>query len=229
MAKILVVDDDPRLRELLSVTFERAGHTVVTASDGRIALTHAAREAPDLIVLDIGLPELDGIEVCRRIRQTSSVPILFLSARDDEVDRILGLELGADDYVTKPFSPRELAARVKAILKRSGAVDDAATLRKGLLAIEPARHRCQVAGVEVALTATEMGLLAQLMRRPDQVLTRVQMIDAIWGARSPVSDRTLDSHLRNLRAKLTAAGLPDALETLHGIGLRMGPCQGTTP
>lgn len=229
MAKILVVDDDPRLRELLVVTFQRAGHGTVTASDGRMALTHAARESPDLIVLDIGLPELDGIEVCRRIRQTSNVPILFLSARDDEVDRILGLELGADDYVTKPFSPRELVARVKAILKRVGAVDDAATLRRGVLAIEPARHRCLVDGTQVALTATEMGLLAQLMRRPDQVLTRGQMIDAIWGARSPVSDRTLDSHLRNLRAKLVAAGLPDALETLHGIGLRMGPCQGTAP
>jgi len=229
MAKILVVDDDPRLRELVSVTFQRAGHAIVTASDGRLALIHAARELPDLIVLDIGLPELDGIEVCRRIRQTSSVPILFLSARDDEVDRILGLELGADDYVTKPFSPRELVARVKAILKRTGAADEVDFLRRGGLVIEPARHRCLVKGAEVVLTATEMGLLAHLMRRPDQVLTRGQMIDAIWGPKSPVSDRTFDSHLRNLRAKLSAAGLPDALETLHGIGLRMGPCLGANP
>jgi two-component system OmpR family response regulator len=226
LAKILIVDDDPGLRELLVVTFQRAGHTTVTASDGRTALTHAAREAPDLIVLDIGLPEMDGIEVCRRIRQGSQVPILFLSARDDEVDRIIGLELGADDYVTKPFSPRELAARVKAILKRAGAGDDIAVLRRGLLSIEPARHRCLVGGAEVSLTATEMALLGQLMRRPDQVLTRVQIIDAIWGPRSPVSDRTLDSHLRNLRAKMAAVGLPDALETLHGIGLRLGLCLG---
>jgi two-component system OmpR family response regulator len=229
MAKILVVDDDPRLRELLVLTFQRDGHVVVTASDGRAALIHAAREAPDLIVLDIGLPEIDGIEVCRRIRQTSAVPILFLSARDEEVDRILGLELGADGYVTKPFSPRELVARVKAILKRSGPAMDAAVMRHGALSIKPARHRCVVRGSDVTLTATEMGLLTQLLRRADQMLTRPQMIDAVWGPRSQVWDRTLDSHLRNLRAKLGAAGLPDALQTLHGIGLRLGPCLGPDP
>ena len=194
--KILVVDDDARLREVVSIALERAGFAVVTAGDGQRALTHAAREAPDLIVLDVGLPERDGFEVCRRIRATSDVPILFLTARDDEIDRVLGLELGADDYVTKPFSPRELVARVNAILKRATG------------------------------GATESSLLALLLRDPARVLSRAQAVDAIWGAGSDISGRTLDSHLRNLRRKLADAGCADGIETAHGVGMRMGPCRG---
>jgi two-component system, OmpR family, response regulator len=221
--KILVVDDDPGLRTLMGLALERAGFTVVTAADGQVALMQAAREAPDLIVLDQGLPELDGLEVCRRIRARSEVPILFLTARDDELDRILGLELGADDYVTKPFSPRELVARVKAILKRArGPVGE--VLRQGVLALDAGRHSCTVAGREVALTGTELAILRVLMRAQGRVMGRVALVDAVWGAGSPVSDRTLDSHLRNLRAKLVAAGCAEAIETLHGVGLRMGPC-----
>lgn len=223
--KILMVDDDPRLRQLVGLALERAGFTVVTAADGQVALMQAAREAPDLIVLDQGLPELDGLEVCRRIRAKSEVPIIFLTARDDELDRILGLELGADDYVTKPFSPRELVARVKAILKRvrSGR---ATVLRHGVLVLDPAGHRCLVQGAEVALTGTEMAILRALMSEPERVLARPRLVDAVWGAGSQVSDRTLDSHLRNLRAKLSAAGCGDAILTVHGVGLRMGACQG---
>jgi two-component system, OmpR family, response regulator len=223
--KILVVDDDPRLRSLVGLALERAGYSVVTAADGQVALMQAAREAPDLIVLDQGLPEVDGLEVCRRIRAKSEVPIIFLTARDDELDRIIGLELGADDYVTKPFSPRELVARVKAILKRVRG-GGSAVLRHGLLELEAARHSCRVGGAEVALTGTEMAILAALMRAPERVTGRVQLVDAVWGVGSPVSDRTLDSHLRNLRAKLAQAGCGDAVETLHGVGLRMGPCRG---
>lgn len=224
--KILVVDDDPGLRSLLGLALERAGFAVVTAADGQAALMQAAREAPDLIVLDQGLPELDGLEVCRRIRARSGVPILFLTARDDELDRVLGLELGADDYVTKPFSPRELVARVKAILKRShGPAGD--MLRQGALSLDVARHSCTVAGAEVPLTGMELAILRAVMLTPGRVTGRAQLVDAVWGAGSPVSDRTLDSHLRNLRAKLTAAGCPDAIETLHGVGLRMGPCGGS--
>lgn len=221
--KILVVDDDPRLRDLVTIALERAGHAVVTAANGQQALTHAQREAPDLIVLDIGLPELDGLEVCRRIRVRSQVPILFLTARADEVDRIVGLELGADDYVTKPFSPRELVARVHAILKRSAPAPAARPLRHGRLGLDPARHLCTVAEAAVALTAAEMALLSRLMHHPDMVQTRPALIADVWPD-TDIADRTLDSHLRNLRRKLAEAGCPDAIETLHGIGIRMGPC-----
>ncbi|MBL9050162.1 MAG: response regulator transcription factor [Tabrizicola sp.] len=224
--KILVVDDDPRLRSLVGLALERAGFGVITASDGQAALMQAAREAPDLIVLDQGLPEVDGLEVCRRIRARSEVPIIFLTARDDEMDRIIGLELGADDYVTKPFSPRELVARVKAILKRVRGGNGGTVLRQGLLTLEPARHSCRMDGREVLLTGTELAILQALLQQPDRVIGRAQLVDTVWGAGSPVADRTLDSHLRNLRQKLAAAGCPDAIETLHGVGLRMGPCAG---
>lgn len=222
--KILVVDDDPRLRSLVGLALERAGFAVITAADGQTALMQAARETPDLIVLDQGLPEVDGLEVCRRIRARSEVPIIFLTARDDEMDRILGLELGADDYVTKPFSPRELVARIRAILKRTRGATSGGTLRHGVLTLDPRRHACAVRAVEVALTGTEMAILMLLMQAQDRVTGRVALVDAVWGAGSPVSDRTLDSHLRNLRAKLATAGCADAIDTLHGVGLRMGPC-----
>jgi two-component system, OmpR family, response regulator len=221
--KILVVDDDPRLRDLVSIALERGGYTVITAANGQQALTHAARENPDLIVLDIGLPELDGLEVCRRIRARATTPILFLTARADEVDRIVGLELGADDYVTKPFSPRELVARVRAILKRSNPAALSQTLRHGILTLDPDRHTCTVGATAATLTAAEMALLARLMQHPDMVMTRARLIEQVWGD-AEIADRTLDSHLRNLRRKLAEAGCPDAVQTLHGIGIRMGPC-----
>jgi len=223
--KLLVVDDDPRLRELLTITLERAGYQVITARDGQMALTHAARETPDLMVLDVGLPELDGLEVCRRLRAKSDVPILFLTARDDEIDRVLGLELGADDYVTKPFSPRELVARIKAILKRSRPASDPQVLTHGALSLDVAAHTCLVAGRPVTLTATELSLLQHLMQTPCRILSRPQLIDAVWGAGAQVSDRTLDSHLRNLRRKLAEHGQGEAIETVHGVGLRMRACR----
>jgi two-component system OmpR family response regulator len=223
--KILVVDDDPNLRGLVGLALERAGFAVVTAADGQVALMQAAREAPDLIVLDQGLPEVDGLEVCRRIRARSEVPIIFLTARDDELDRIIGLELGADDYVTKPFSPRELVARVKAILKRVNGAGPT-MLQHGIIALAPSRHMCHVADSAVALTAMEMTILRALISDPERVLTKAMLIGSVWGAGSQVSDRTLDSHLRNLRGKLAVAGCGDAIETLHGVGLRMGVCRG---
>ncbi|MFV0490308.1 MAG: response regulator transcription factor [Pseudorhodobacter sp.] len=222
--KILIVDDDPRLRDLVRIALERAGHAVITAADGAHALTQAAREAPDLIVLDVGLPNMDGFETCRRIRARSDVPILFLTARDDEIDRILGLELGADDYVTKPFSPRELVARVRAILKRAAGPAVPARLEQGLLSLDPHGRVCRVGQDEIALTGTEFNLLARLMRDPAQLTPRADLVATIWGARSTVSDRTLDSHLRNLRRKLADAGCTDAIETVHGQGMRMGNC-----
>mgnify|MGYP001111880778 CR=1 FL=1 len=219
--KILLVDDDPRLRDLVGLALERAGYQVVTAGDGQTALIHASREAPDLVVLDIGLPELDGFDVCRRIRAQSDVPILFLTARDDEIDRVLGLELGADDYVTKPFSPRELVARVRAILKRTAGPRPLPSLTHGRLSLNSVAHTCRLDTVDVPLTATEFTLLAVLVDRPTQIHSRAQLVQALWGMHSQVSDRTLDSHLRNLRAKLSRAGWAEAIETVHGVGLRM--------
>ena len=219
--KILLVDDDPRLRDLVRIALERAGWQGVTAADGQEALLHASRELPDFIVLDIGLPELDGFEVCRRIRQRSEVPILFLTARDDEVDCILGLELGADDYVTKPFSPRELVARIRTILKRSQKTQAPTVLTHGDLCLDPQAHRCQIAGQDISLTAREQGILLLLLQDPSRIRSRAELITQIWGAGSQVSDRTLDSHLRNLRAKLEQAGGTDLIETVHAVGIRL--------
>ena len=229
---ILVVDDDPQIRDVLGLALERAGFRTVMARDGVEGLQSAKAEQPSLAVLDIGLPEMDGLELCKAIRRDSDLPILFLTARDDEVDRILGLELGGDDYVTKPFSPRELVARVRAILKRAGAPettskDELKTLRIGVLSLVPESHVCKVKEVGVTLTSTELAILEKLMSRPSQVFSRPALVDAIWGPGMVVSDRTLDSHLSNLRSELADAGCGDAIETLHGVGLRMGPCRGS--
>jgi len=224
-ATILVVDDDPQIRDVLKVALERAGFRVDLARDGVEGLRATQVSEPDLAILDIGMPEMDGLELCRAIRRESEVPILFLTARDDEVDRILGLEMGGDDYVTKPFSPRELVARVRAILKRTKAVSPKArALVRGRLSLSAEAHDCRVDGVSVQLTATEIAILSRLMARPAQVFSRPKLVDAIWGPSMIVADRTLDSHLRNLRSKLGDAGLDDAIDTLHGVGLRMGPC-----
>jgi two-component system OmpR family response regulator len=225
---ILIVDDDPQIRSVLQIALKQAGMQVSEAGDGAEGLAKGCSGRFDLIVLDIGLPEMDGLEVCRALRSADDTPVLFLTARDDEIDRVLGFELGGDDYVTKPFSPRELVARIKAILKRSGSgltkAEDQ-TLRQGNLQLDPARHLCLINGQPVALTAREMGILSHLMARPSQVIPRPALTDAVYGAHIHVSDRTLDSHLRNLRAKLASAGCVDAIETVHGVGIRMGACQ----
>lgn len=224
---ILIADDDADIRAVLAMALGQAGFVITEAHDGQIALEKAAQLQPDLIVLDIGMPELDGLSVCREIRKTSDIPILFLTAQGDEIDRIVGLEVGADDYVSKPFSPREVVARIRAILKRSGVtVAPQVVLRRGVLSVDPERHACRVGEAPVVLTAREMELLVELMRRPDNVLPRPALVDAVYGTNIHVSDRTMDSHLRNLRSKLGQAGCPDAIETIHGVGIRMGPCAG---
>jgi two-component system OmpR family response regulator len=225
MADILIVDDDPQIRQVLRVALKQAGHSVTEAGDGAEALAKARNGRADLIVLDIGLPRMDGLEVCRTLRAERDTPVLFLTARDDEIDRVLAFEMGADDYVAKPFSPRELVARIRAILRRGNAGGGSATQARGCLTVDPARHSCHVQGQAVDLTAREMAILAHLMQQPDMVRSRAQLIAAVYGAHVHVSDRTLDSHLRNLRAKLAAAGCADAVETVHGVGIRMGPCQ----
>ncbi|MGC1496138.1 MAG: response regulator transcription factor [Sulfitobacter sp.] len=228
---VLVIDDDPQIRSVLCIALRQAGMDPSEAGDGAEGLVKARSGRFDLIVLDIGLPEMDGLEVCRSLRMSDNTPVLFLTARDDEIDRVLGFELGGDDYVTKPFSPRELVARIKAILKRSGggkmSETTVATFQTGNLEIDPTRHLCLVDGASVALTAREMGILAHLMARPDQVTPRPALTDAVYGAHIHVSDRTVDSHLRNLRAKLADAGCADAIETVHGVGIRMGACRST--
>lgn len=225
MAKILIVDDDPQIRDVLRITLKQAGHEVSEAGDGAEGLAKARNGKADLIVLDIGLPEMDGLQVCRHLREQSETPVLFLTARDDEIDRILAFELGGDDYVSKPFSPRELSARIKAILKRVGSEPAKAGLSRGVLKLDPERHLCTIAEEPVALTGREMDLLAHLMARPEHVATKAQLVDAVYGPSFHISDRTLDSHLRNLRAKLAKAGCVEAIETVHGVGIRMGACQ----
>ena len=227
MAQILIIDDDPQIRDVLRIALKQAGYEVVEAGDGAEGLAKARRGKADLIVLDIGLPEMDGLELCRNLRADHDTPILFLTARDDEIDRVLGLELGGDDYVTKPFSPRELIARIRAILKRAAPIpaEGAGKLTRGALVLNAGRHQCLVSGQPVPLTNREMALLQHLMARPDHVATKAQLVDAVYGPSIHVSDRTLDSHLRNLRAKLSEAGCDGAIETVHGVGIRMGPCQ----
>lgn len=223
---ILIADDDAGIRDVLRMAFEPAGFTVSVAADGQAALEMARSLSPDLVVLDIGMPEMDGLTVCREIRKTSEMPILFLTAQSDEVDRIVGLEMGADDYVAKPFSPREVVARVRAIMKRSvPASAPSVVLRRGVLSVDPSRHACRIGEAAVVLTSREMELLVQLMRRPDNVMSRPAIVDAVYGTNIHVSDRTMDSHLRNLRAQLSQAGCAEAIETVHGVGIRMGPCR----
>lgn len=227
MTRILIADDDAQIRDVLRIALGQAGFDVQEVADGRACLTVCAKDMPDLVVLDIGMPEMDGLEVCRQLRRDSTVPILFLTAQGDEIDRVVGLELGADDYVPKPFSPREVVARIRAILKR-GQINDAPStaMKRGVLMIDPDQHKCTVNAEAVTLTAREMELIATLMKRPEHVMPRPQLVDTVYGTNIHVSDRTMDSHLRNLRAKLAEAGCADAIETVHGVGVRMGPCSG---
>jgi two-component system OmpR family response regulator len=225
LATILVADDDAHIREVVRFALEKAGHRIVEAADGRAALDEFSAGTVDLVVLDIVMPEEDGLEVCRRIRASSDVPVLFLSSRDDELDRVLGLELGADDYVVKPFSPRELAARVKAMLRRSGAVraeasEARATLRHGPLTLDPERHRCLYNDRKVELTATEFMLLRSLMAKPDRVYSRAELVERAYGHGHHITQRTVDSHVRRIRRKFDPVGF-DPIETVVGVGYRM--------
>ena len=226
--RILIVDDDLHIREVIRVALRKAGMTVTEARDGKEALTRFGSDRPDLIVLDIGMPEFDGLEVCREIRKSSDVPILFLSARDDEIDRVLGLEIGGDDYVTKPFSPRELVARVNVILRRMasrGTDSKAAALAQGSLSIDPEQHVAAFAGTPLRLTAIEFGILRTFLTRPGAVFSRDQIMSAAYQLNIQVSDRTIDSHIRNIRAKLSAHNCDNVIETVHGVGFRLGRCE----
>ena len=218
--RVLVVDDEPDLLELVRVNLDQSGFAVETAASGGEALERLRRAPPDLMVLDLMLPDVSGTEICRQVRadaQLSQLPIIMLTARADEVDRVVGLELGADDYVTKPFSPRELTLRVRAVLRRRQ-LPSSTVLESGPIALDADRHRCHVDGEEVALTAKEFDLLRGLMQRPGRVMTREQLLAEIWGDDIAVTLRTIDTHLKRLREKLGSAGT--RIETVRGVGYR---------
>lgn len=226
---VLLVDDDPHIRAVLAFAFDKAGMTVIEAGDGEEALAQAAAHSPDLVVLDVTMPRMDGLEVCRRLRAAGDTPILFLSSRDEEIDRVLGIELGGDDYVVKPFSPREVVARAGAILRRTGARAAPAPEAPGLferggLSLDREGWSARWQGAEVALTVSEFTLLAALTGAPGRFLSRDQLIDQLHGPGFAITDRTIDSHIRNLRRKFADVGGHDLVETRAGVGYRLGPC-----
>ena len=228
--KILLVDDDAHIRQVLAFALGKAGMETKEAGDGEEALREIERERPDLVVLDINMPRMDGLEVCRRLRTSGDLPILFLSSRDDEIDRVVGLELGGDDYVVKPFSPREVVARVSAILKRGArGLPEAgakAAVSHNLLSLDPEAWEARWAGEPVPVTVTEFQLLLLLASLPSRVFTRDAIIDRLHGPGFAVTDRTIDSHIRNLRHKFAAVGGADLVETRPGVGYRIGRCLG---
>ena len=222
MNQILIVDDEPKLTRLVRDYLENAGFAVTVARDGREALMRARTERPDLIVLDLGLPGIDGLDVTRSLRRDAGVPIIMLTARAAETDRVVGLELGADDYVTKPFSPRELVARVRAVLRRHEGDAGGELLRAADLSLDVARMRVEVAGRRVDLTPTEFGLVAALARQPGRVFTRSQLLDAIHGIAFESYERAIDAHVKNIRRKLERdPHQPRYLLTVYGVGYRL--------
>jgi two-component system alkaline phosphatase synthesis response regulator PhoP len=217
--KVLVVDDDAAIRELATTFLRREGFTVVTARDGEEALARARAESPGLIVLDLMLPRLDGFEVCRVLRAESDVPILMLTARGDDVDKIVGLEIGADDYLTKPFNPREMVARVKAIVRRAKRARRSPTvIRSGRLVVDRARREARVDGELLPLRAKEFDLLVAFITHEGLALTRAQLLEEVWGYDVPGETRTVDVHVNLLRRKLAGTGA--TIATLRGVGYK---------
>ena len=222
MKTILIADDEPRIADLARDYLEHAGFTVLTAADGPSALKMARTRKVDLLVLDLGLPGMDGLDVARTLRRESNLPIVMLTARDDELDRVLGLEIGADDYVTKPFSPRELVARVRAILRRvDRETEPGDRIEAAGVSIDVARMRVEVEGRTVELTATEFALLSTLARQPGRVFTRSQLLDAVHGVAFESYERAIDAHVKNLRRKLEQDPTrPRYILTVYGVGYR---------
>jgi two-component system alkaline phosphatase synthesis response regulator PhoP len=222
MKHILVVDDEPRISEIVRDYLERAGFTVTTAGNGADALAIARTKRPDLVVLDLGLPKMDGLDVTRALRKQSNVPIIMLTARVDESDKLIGLELGADDYITKPFSPKELVARVRAVFRRIDAAPERGdVVRAGEVTLDKSRMQVTVGTRAVDVTATEFELLATLARQPGRVFTRAQLLDAIRGVEVDSFDRAIDAHVKNVRRKIEPDPKhPRYVLTVHGVGYK---------
>ncbi|RSM65399.1 DNA-binding response regulator [Actinoplanes sp. ATCC 53533] len=222
-ARILVADDDPKHAQLIRLYLEREGHQVLTVGDGRAALDQARARRPDLVILDVMMPLVDGLDVCRILRAESNIAILLVTARSSENDVLLGLDIGADDYLAKPVSPRELTARVRALLRRVGVSDaQSMTVRVGDLEVDAGRFEVRVGGAPVALTAKEFGIVELLAREPGRVFTRGQIIDKTFGFELEVSERTVDAHVVNLRRKIEAnPAEPRYVQTVYGRGYRM--------
>ncbi|WP_127126546.1 response regulator transcription factor [Georgenia sp. SYP-B2076] len=224
MTTILLVEDEESYREPLTFKLERDGYDVVAVADGPAAIAAYDRGGVDLVLLDLMLPGLSGTEVCRQLRQRGSVPIIMLTAKDSEIDKVVGLELGADDYVTKPYSYRELVARVHAVLRRGGGDGDGepAVLAAGRVRMDVDRHELQVDGEPVAMPLREFDLLELFLRNPDRVLTRGQLIDRIWGANYVGDTKTLDVHVKRVRAKIEEdPARPAMLQTVRGLGYKL--------
>ncbi|MBM3693758.1 MAG: response regulator transcription factor [Actinobacteria bacterium] len=217
---IVVIDDEANIAELVAMYLDRDGFRVVTAATGVDGLGAVQQHRPRLVVLDVGLPDLDGLEVCRRIRAHSGVPVIFLTARDGEIDRVLGLELGGDDYVTKPFSPAELVARVKAVLRRADGTAPVDVLQVGGVAVDAGRREIRIAGEVVAFTTKEFDLLQFLAERPGLALSRQQLLDGVWGYDWFGDPRTVDVHIAQVRKKV---GDAVAITTVRGVGYRLDP------
>ena len=215
--KILIVDDESQIVEICRDYLKAAGYETVAASNGLQGVALSRREKPDLIVLDLMLPEMDGLDVCREIRRESNVPIIMLTARVDETDKLIGLELGADDYVTKPFSPRELVARIRVVLRRVASPSDSDTIRAGNVELDRAHYEVHLSDKTVPLTSTEFEILATLMSQPGRIFSRAQLLTATHGVTFESLERAIDSHIRNLRRKLEPAVL---IVTVHGVGYK---------
>jgi DNA-binding response OmpR family regulator len=222
--KILVVDDEAKITKLVRAYLEQAGYTVIEAADGQTALIQARREKPDLIILDLMLPGIDGLDVTRALRREGNTPIIMLTARIEDTDRVVGLELGADDYVTKPFSPRELVARVRAVLRRTtGATPAAEILSAGELVVDMEGHQAILANHPLELTPTEFDLLTVLVRHPGRAFTRLELLDRVQGETYDGYERTVDAHIKNLRAKLgDDPRHPHYIQTVFGVGYKLG-------
>ncbi|MCK9356695.1 MAG: response regulator transcription factor [Dehalococcoidia bacterium] len=220
---ILVVDDEPKVCDLIRVYLERSGYGVLCARDGALALHEIENRKPDLVLLDLNLPGMDGLEVCKTLRKTSDVPVIMLTARDEEADRIVGLELGADDYVTKPFSPREVVARVKAVLRRRDAAQGDRPVVLGDLTVDPSRHAVTYRGKPLRLTSREFAIVEFLARNPGRVYSRAQLLDHVFGIDFEGYDRTIDAHIKNLRQKMleSSPDSPTPLTTVRGVGYKL--------
>jgi DNA-binding response OmpR family regulator len=221
--KILVVDDEEKIVRIVKAYLEREGYTVVAAYDGKAALAMARTESPDLVLLDLMLPHVSGWDVCRSLRAGSNVPIIMLTARDEDTDKIVGLELGADDYITKPFNPRELVARVRAVLRRAETPAEKRTIEFGDLTVDLEKHEVRHAGRRVDLTPTEFELLRVLAEAPGRVYSRMQLLDKVQGYAYEGYERTIDSHIKNLRKKLEPdPDRPRYVVTVRGVGYKLG-------